>query len=98
MTRRPDADRMPLYFFDIDEGTGLSCGTEPVEFPNDGSARADAARTLAEMARDRADGAHSFLAVHVRRKTGEVIGVATLVMDVRPQDRTPAAPSPTTGV
>ena len=43
---------MPRYFFDIREGNYLAVDEEGVELPDAQAAEAEAARSLADMARD----------------------------------------------
>ena len=50
------AGGMPRYYFDTRDGNDVLCDDEGLELPGLDIARAEAARTVAEMARDRLPG------------------------------------------
>jgi hypothetical protein len=70
---------MPRYYFDIREGDDLASDDEGLELPSIERVQEEAARSLADMARDAVrsphNGADHRLAIEVRDDTGPLLQV-----------------------
>ena len=70
---------MPRYYFDIREGDDLAPDDEGLELPSIERVQEEAARSLADMARDAVrkphDGADHDMAIEVRDDTGPLLQV-----------------------
>jgi hypothetical protein len=65
---------MKRYFFDIREGDKFVTDDEGMELPHVEAAQMEAARSLANMVRDKVDSLpFSLMAVHVRDSDGPVV-------------------------
>lgn len=72
---------MPRYFFDIDDGSGLTEDETGLEFTTEKALRDEAIRAIAEMAKDELpDGPEHRFRVKVRSGRGEYIFQASLAL------------------
>ncbi|SIQ35627.1 MULTISPECIES: hypothetical protein [unclassified Bosea (in: a-proteobacteria)] len=73
---------MPHYFFMTRAGAAVSDGIDPVELPDDGTALAEAIRSLGEMAKDELPLGVREISVTVRTAQGKTIYDARLAISV----------------
>jgi hypothetical protein len=88
--RRPEETPMPRYYFDLRDGEDLAVDEEGMELRDIATVQEEAARSLADMARDAVRspaymrGQIHRMAIEVRDKTGPVLQVKFTFEVARP--------------
>ncbi|HVI76661.1 MAG TPA: hypothetical protein VM715_00555 [Candidatus Acidoferrum sp.] len=86
---------MPRYFFDVTDTRDSSRDSEGVEFPSLKAARAEALRTLGEIAKhELPDGDRRNFVIRIREKSGPPILSATLTLRVETHEPNSTEPPP----
>jgi len=93
--RRRRCRTVPLYFFDTRDDGAVIADPVGLEFPNVEAVKRQAAKSLAELARDVLPGVlRRVLAVDVRDESGDAVLTAELTFQARLLKGEPARPEP----
>ncbi|MER8608885.1 hypothetical protein NKI48_25560 [Mesorhizobium sp. M0644] len=73
---------MPRYFFDFADANDLYPDDQGTDLPDVEAARIEAAKALAAIVKDKADGSDRSFAMIVRTETGEVLLHARIKFEI----------------